>query len=466
MQYVRQWLPVIAGLISSILLQREGVSPKIAHMTWIVIWMAGWWILESVHLAITALLPLVLYPLMGIMDMKTCSEQYMEQTIFLFIGGFFIGFTLEKWRLHEWFSGWLIQITGRTPGRLLLGIMVSTFFLSMWISNTAATLLLLSVVAGFCQTGRGGLNTALLLGLTYSATIGGMASLVGSPTNMVLPAFYDQVLHEENRITFSTWLQVGLPFAVVLLCVCWIILYLLFLRKESGAEVAVSPPTFLDTNQKRVMMLFLLTAGLWIFRSDLDLGVIRIPGWSGWLQNGSMIKDSTIAIAMSLFLFLWPAKGGTGNLLQWKDVAQLPLDVILLFGGGFALSAGFQESGLSSWLGTHLQILGQISFPLLLLILALFTTILSEFTSNVATIQLVLPIILPLAQAGGQDPFYVLMAISIAASFGFMMPIATAPNTLVYSTGKVSNRDMIHAGVRINLAAIVWLVLYISFIRG
>lgn len=461
MRYVKTALPVLLGLAVSGSMLYRGVPEKTAAMALVVIWMAGWWITEAVHLAVTALLPLLLYPLLGIMDMKDCSQQYMEQTIFLFMGGFFIGFALQKWDLHHWFSGRLIRFTGHTPGRLLLGVMVSSFFLSMWISNTAATLLLLSVVSGFCHPGRPGLNTALLLGLTYAATIGGMASLVGSPTNLVLPAFYDQTMPDNAGITFSRWLGVGFPFALILLVGCWGLLYFLFLRQQKTEIIATASRVILGANQRRVLSLFLLTALLWIFRSPIDLGFYQIRGWAETLTYGEYIKDSTIAIGVSLLMFLWPAKSTCGNLLEWQDVEKLPLDVLLLFGGGFALSAGFQESGLNAWLGTHLTGISGLPFPVFILLIALFTTVLSEFASNVATVQLVLPIVYPLAISGKEDPFYVLMAVSLASSFGFMMPIATAPNTLVYSTGWIRNRDMIRAGIGINGMAIGWLVVWI-----
>lgn len=461
MQFVKTVFPVLLGMVVGGIMLSFGVPEKTAAMALVVIWMAGWWITEAVHLAVTALLPLLLYPLLGIMDMKDCSEQYMEQTIFLFMGGFFIGFALQKWHLHYWFSGRLIRFTGQTPGRLLIGVMGSSFFLSMWISNTAATLLLLSVVSGFCHPGRPRLNTALLLGLTYAATIGGMGSLVGSPTNLVLPAFYDKNLPHAAGITFARWLGVGFPFALVLLVGCWGLLYYMFLRQEKTEPIATAADVRLGTNQRLVLVFFLLTALLWIFRSTIDLGFYQIRGWSDALTYGEYIKDSTIAIGVSLLMFLWPAQGKSGNILEWRDVEKLPLDVLLLFGGGFALSAGFQESGLSAWLGTHLTAVSGLPFPVFILLIAVFTTLLSEFTSNVATVQLVMPIVFPLAIGGNEDPFYVLMAVSLASSFGFMMPIATAPNTLVYSTGWIKNRDMIRAGIWINGMAIGWLVLWI-----
>lgn len=446
---------------------QQQIAVNTSLMAMLAVWMAGWWMLEAVHLAVTSLLPLAMFPVLGIMDMKDVATNYMEQTIFLFIGGFFLAFAIEKWMLHEWLASKILRATGSSQSRVLAGVMLTTFFLSMWLSNTATTLLLLSAVMGIIvrtsgkETGtQSQFAKALLLGLTYSATIGGIATLVGTPTNMILPAFCDRFMSDNNTVTFFNWFRLAFPFAVVFLVCAYTIIRFRFLHELGSAsnEVLQIGTTSLNGSQKKVLLLFSVTAILWFTRADIDFGFVLLKGWSSWLPAGAFIKDSTVAIFMSLLLFMLPSEVKGETLLQWNDVTRLPLDVIFLFGGGFALAAGFQESGLSAWIGNSISFLNKVPLWVLLLSILCITTLLSEFASNVASIQLMLPLVLPLAQGRGEDPFILLFAATVAASFGFMMPIATAPNTIVFSTGLLRTRDMISTGFWLNVTGIVLLL--------
>ena len=439
------------------------------------LWMAIWWITEVVDLGITSLLPIVLLPFLGIMDTASVSQQYMEQTIFLFMGGFFLAFAMEKWKLHQRLAYAIIQRAGATPIRVLLGIMTTTFLISMWISNTATTLMMLTAVLAiinhdqlFEDHSRDSMATGYLLALTYTASIGGLATIVGTPTNMILVGFTDKLYPEGNPVTFTSWFSFGFPFAFLLAIAAFFIIRHRYFKQGGNApfdrsfirnqQESLGTMTY---EEKIVLFIFLFTVLAWFTRTSIDFGNFSMPGWSSWFNNGKMIKDSTIAILSSLFLFLWPSRSQTSStLLSWKDVSKLPFRIILLFGSGFAIAEAFQVSGLAEKMATALTLISGMPSWLLVLVIAALVTLLSEFASNVASIQLMLPILAPLSVSLQINPLLLMIPATISASFGYMMPVATAPNTIVFGTGKVPVKDMVRTGLVLNITAIILLALY------
>jgi sodium-dependent dicarboxylate transporter 2/3/5 len=477
--------PGIAAIIT-LFADLDPGNPMVTRMAAITAWVAVWWLTEAVHLAVTSLVPFVFMPLLGIADPKTVSFQYMDQIIFLFIGGFIISFAIEKWGLHERMALRILTTTGTRSDRMLLGVMVTSFLISMWISNTATVMMLISAVFAIINMTDKHINNeihsnrlakALLIGLAYAATIGGMATLVGTPPNMVFARAYQEAYPQTGGIAFSTWFAFGFPIACILLTVCYFVLKLVFLRGAENIQ-SVDRNYFRDAyhrlgkismEQKIVAVIFSITAILWFTRADLNFGFVTLPGWSNLFSSPEFVQDSMVAVFMAMLLFLIPAPSRKGEtMLHWKDVSRLPFDIILLFGSGFALAKGFELSGLSDWIADGLKVFSSTHVLLLMAGICLVVCIISEFASNVASIQLVIPVLVAFQKDLGVDPLLLLVPATLAASLGFMMPVATAPNTIVFGSNRLSVSDMLRVGVWMNLAGVlvitwlVWLFLTIS----
>lgn len=458
-------------------------NPMVTKMAAVAIWMAAWWFTEAVALAITALLPLILLPITGILDGKTTAVQYMDQTIFLFIGGFIIAIAIERWQLHQRIALKILTIVGSKPVSILFGVMIATFSLSMWISNTATVMMLIPAVLAVIyqieyhlkneeQVRK--ISLALLLGLAYSATIGGMATLVGTPTNMIFLRQYNDKFPDNHDMNFANWFVIAFPLALVFMLLSFFIISQLFLRrintpvveKEyfSGAYKKLGPMNY---EEKVVSIVFSLTALLWFTRSDIDFGIFVMRGWDNLFKYKEFLNDSTVALFMAILLFIIPARSEkTRAIMIWEDAKRLPLDIILLFGGGFALAKGFEVSGLSTWLARHLSFLSGSNIYLFIFIMCVITTLISEFASNVACIQLMIPVLLVIQKDMNIHPLILLIPATLAASLGFMMPVATAPNTIVFGTNKIKTHEMMKTGFWLNLIGVILITLTMLLISG
>lgn len=478
---MKKVLKIISGPLAAVIIitftDLDPGNPMVTRMAAITAWMAIWWLTEVVHLAVTALIPIVFIPLMGIADPKLVAYQYMDQIIFLFIGGFLISFSIERWGLHERIALRILRIVGTRNQNILLGVMLTAYLISMWISNTATVMMLLSaVLAIIYMTEQLGSNTqqqkgfekALLIGLAYSATIGGMATLVGTPPNMVFLRAYQEAYPEANDMHFAGWFKIGFPVSAILFVICYFILRFLFLGKNEKSALAKSyfadaykrlgPFTF---EQRIVTVVFVSTALLWFTRADIDFGVFTLRGWSNVFPYPEFIQDSTVAVFMAILLFLIPSRNEPGaTLLQWKDATRLPFDIILLFGSGFALAKGFEISGLSDWLASQLRIFEGTSPVVMVIGIVIIVCIISEFASNVASIQLVIPILIAFQKELDISPLLLMIPATLAASLGFMLPVATAPNTIVFGSKKIEVNDMAKAGFLMDIVG----VLVITFV--
>ena len=455
-------------------------NPLVTRMAALTVWMAIWWLTEAVHMAVTSLIPVFAFPILGIANATTTSAQYMDQIIFLFIGGFIISFALERWNLHQRMAYRILSLTGSKPSRILWGIMLTTFLISMWISNTATTMMLFPAVLALAnqleQLNYKASNTmspALLLGLAYAATIGGMTTLVGTPPNMI---FYRQYLHDypmNGDLNFTSWFIMALPVTLLLLACCYFLLRLFFLRKLDGLIIdrAYFPEQYrqlgpLAREEKIVLNIFILTAILWFTRSDIVIGSLHLKGWSSYIPFGEYIQDSTVAIFMAFILFLLPAgKDNKDRIINWSDVTKIPFGIILLFGAGFAIAKGFELSGLSEWMSEKLIFLKGANKFVMILVICLIVTVISEFASNVASIQLALPILISLNKDLNLHPLLLMVPATLAASLGFMLPIATAPNTIVFGSGKIPIKKMSRIGFILDVAGIlvISVVIYLFF---
>ncbi len=446
-------------------------KPEATLTAAVAIVMATWWITGALPLAATSLLPLVLFPLMGIMDAKAVSMQYLSDVTFLFMGGFLVALAMERWDLHRRMALRMMLWFGVKPRLLLLGFLAPTFFITMWITNSAATMMMLpiavSIVASLAEQLEAKMlrrfAAGLFLGIAYSASIGGAATLIGTPTNLAFVRTLSIVFPGAPEVTFSEWFLLAFPMALLLEIVLWGVLCVMSCPR--GMKVEIDPGTIrahydalgpMTYAQKVLLAAFASMALLWFTRAGFDLGAVKIPGWAQLFPVPKYVSDGTVGMTIALLLFMIPARDGTGaKLLNWDVARRLPWDVVLLFGGGFALAQGFVESGLSEWVGGELQLLGGL--PPLVVVLLIATTVcfLSELTSNVATAEMVLPILGALAVVIGVHPFLLMIPATLSASFAFMLPAGTPPNAIVYATGKIKMREMIGAGFVLNWAGIV-----------
>ncbi len=435
----------------------QAMSPAAQQLAAVTVLMATWWISEALPIAVTALLPIVLFPLLGIMPLAQTTSAYANPMVYLFLGGFLIAMAMQKWALHRRIALLTIRLVGTSPRRIILGFMLATAFLSMWISNTATAMMMLPIglaVIGHRQSaGEDGnvdnnFATALMLSIAYAASIGGVATLIGTPPNAILAG----VLQQQQGITlgFAQWMSFALPLSIVMLLLAW--LYLTRTVYTGGGQEIAADRTLIrqqlsalgvmSYEERWVLGVFGLVAATWLLRGLLDIS---------WLDR---LGDAGIAIGGALLLFILPAarKRG-GRLLDWQSAVSLPWEILLLFGGGFSLAAGFVHSGLTEWLVSQLGILQGMPVWLLLAAIVLLVIFLTEVTSNTATATIVLPLMGALAGAMSLAPTLLMIPAAIAASYAFMLPVATPPNAIVFGGGHVTIPQMARAGIWMNLLA-------------
>lgn len=464
-------LPFFLGWISL------GAEPSAAYMAGITLWVAMWWFTEPVHLGVTAFLPFILIPLFGIAKPKEVASEYMDPIIFLFIGGFILAFAMEKWNLHKRIALTILKKTGSAPSRILFGVMLTGFVISMWVSNTATAMMLISAILSIVlqMEESGGkpdrfLATGLLLGMAYSTTMGGMSTLVGTPPNMFFYSFFQKQFPGDLSLNFASWMLYALPITICLTAITYAVIWFLWIKKS--ARINFSDSYFSEAyallgrvkrEEWTVMAVFFTTVILWFTRADLPLGSFYFKGWASRLGLQSFANDGMVAVTAALALFLIPSGNRGERVLEWKDVKKLPFDIILLFGSGFALAYGFEHSGLADWLGTQLERVTHLPMIPLLLLTGIIITIVSEFASNIACVQLVLPLLASVFHNQESALLSILVGATLFSSLGFMMPVATPPNTIVFGTERIRVKDMMRTGLWVNLAGIVLITLFTYF---
>lgn len=471
MKSIQKSLFLISGPLLFLAMQffspPAGMSESAYSLLSITLWMALWWVTESVPIAITALLPIILFPMTGAVDLQTTTASYGHKYIFLYMGGFMLAIAIEKWNLHKRIALNIIKIIGTNISKIILGFMVATAFLSMWISNTATAVMMLPIAMSIVAQLQDNPNTeknenlifgkALMLSIAYSASIGGMATLIGTPPNLVFAGYVEETYGIE--ITFLQWFKFGVPIAIPLLVIAWLYLTKFafkFKQKEfpGGKEeinrllVLIGP---MKREEKLVSSIFVLTAFCWITRSFI-------------LQEFfPFIDDTIIAMTAGILLFVVPASDFKKRLITWEDAVKLPWGIILLFGGGMALAAGFQITGLASWLGAQMSIFQGLSLLVLVFVIITLVNFFTEFTSNLATTAMLLPILAPIAISLNINPYMLMVACTIAASCAFMMPVATPPNAVVFGSGYLRIPDMIKSGIWMNIISILFLTLMVYY---
>ena len=436
--------------------------------------MALLWLTEAVPMGLTALIPLIAFPLAGISTMEKAAAPYANSAVFLFMGGFLVSATFERWGLHKRMAYFALSRVGTEPRRIVFAVILVTAFLSMWISNTATTLMMTPIAVAIV----GGLGAkseedgpeartaeATLLGVAYAASLGGIGTPIGTPTNLIFFGAAKSLFPNEHTVTFAEWMMFGVSYLILAVPLCWLVV-VKTARVPKGAAVplerlGIDRPSGWSRAEKTALVLCSITALLWMFRADLDIGRVAIPGWSRLFPNEKMINDATVAMAMAAVAFLLPIGKAEHRLLDWTEFKRIPWDVLILFGGGFSLAEMLEASGFSKWAGARLSFVGGWAPVLMIAGICIVVTLLSEVASNVATATMMMPIAAALAISIGVHPYFLMIPAVLAASSGFMLPVATAPNTIVYSTGYIRVKAMARSGVLLDIAAAVIITLLI-----
>lgn len=446
----------------------DGLSESGVSVLAVALWVGVWWVTEAVPIAVSALLPIVLFPLTGALDLSATTVAYGHKYVFLYLGGFFLAIAIEKVNLHRRIALSIIGLIGTRMRLIVLGFMVATAFLSMWISNTATAVMMLPIGLAIVAQYRDHPDTPenehtefgkmLMLAIAYSASIGGIATLIGTPPNLVFASMVKELYGIE--IAFLDWMILALPLSIVLLLLCWWYLTRIAVRLDSDdfpggvAEIKRQKKALgrMQRQEKRVLGVFVLTALAWICRSFL---------LSPYLPA---LDDTIIALCAGVVLFVLPGRQKSTSILSWEDSKKIPWGILLLFGGGLAIATGFKDTGLAKWLAELLIALDFLPLLLMTFMLVAAINFLTEITSNLATTAMILPVLAPLAAAMGVSPYVFMVGATLAASCAFMLPVATPPNAVVFGSGYVRMSDMIRAGLGLNLLSILIVTLWVYFI--
>ena len=432
------------------------------------LWIAIWWITEAIPISVTALLPIILFPLSGGMELADTTASYGHKLVFLTMGGFIIAIAIEKWDLHKRIALNIIHYIGTDIKKIILGFMIATAFLSMWISNTATSVMMLPIGIVIIKQlqenpnfSTGEHNTfakALMLSIAYSASIGGVSTLIGTPTNMVMAGAISQIYDYE--ISFLDWFIFGFPLSIMILIFSWYYLTrMAFSFKETsfpgGREEILKLREALGKityEQKVVSFVFIAAAFCWITKNFILKNIF--PN----------IDDTIISIFFASLLFLINARGKKKKILKWEDTLNLPWGVLLLLGSGMSFAKAVDSSGLSIWVGNQISSFGTLNLFVLIVLLITVVNFLTEIASNMATIAMMLPILAPIALEFDLNPFVLMVAASVSASCAFMLPVATPPNAVVFGSGYLKMPDMVKKGFLLNLTSIVIIALMVYFV--
>ncbi|MBT3216585.1 MAG: DASS family sodium-coupled anion symporter [Candidatus Marinimicrobia bacterium] len=458
----------------------QGMDPNGMRAAAVSALMAIFWITEAIPIFATAFIPIALFPLLGILNAKDIAGAYGHHIVLLILGAFFVARAIEANQLHKRIALGTIKLIGTSRQRIVLSFMIATALLSMWTSNNSTTLMMLPIGLAIIQhekthgSSDPGFSAGLMLAIAYSASIGGTGTLVGTPPNLQFVSTMKEIFPDSPEVVFLDWMKIGIPFVIVFLPIAWFYLIKYF-RIEgglSGSDKIIDDEYKalgrMSTAEKRVALISVLYALGFIFRRNLIIGDMIIPGWSDVLGVESYTKDATVAFLAAFALFILPtgSKKGTGHkkrLLEWKDAQSIPWGIPMLIGGGLAIASAFRESGLVSWIGNSLDLTGIPIFVVILIIVACMV-FLTEINSNAATAAVFLPILAGLSKAGGFHPFLLMVPATIAASCAFMLPSGTGPNASILASGHVSIPEMAKCGFGLNFLAIVVIVLLIYFV--
>ena len=465
------FLGPILFVITRYFISFNGLSDEGIAVLASTLWIAIWWITEAIPIAATSLMPIILFPLSDGLSLSDTTSSFGHRFVFLYLGGFILALSIEKWNLHKRIALNIIKVIGTNIKKIILGFMVATAFLSMWISNTATSVMMLPIGIAIIKQMKDLKNTpenenlifgkSLMLAIAFSASIGGVATLIGTPPNIIFAGIIQEIYNIE--ISFLEWFMFGFPISIILLVIAWVYLTNMAFKfkedkfdegkKEINRQLkAIGSMCY---EEKIVLTVFILTGIAWITRSFI---------LNKFLPN---LDDSIIALisGISLFIFQTNNKSDEKNkIMNWEDAVKLPWGILLLFGGGLAIAQGFQSSGLANWIAQNMVQLEGFSVFLILLVVIAAVNFLTEITSNLATTAMLLPILAPTAVILGVHPYILMVGATIAASCAFMLPVATPPNAVVFGSGYLKMSDMVRVGVLMNFISIIIILLMVYFV--
>ncbi|KAK8792394.1 hypothetical protein WA588_004892, partial [Blastocystis sp. NMH] len=471
---------LISIIVMFIPLDKE--NPSIQRCMGVLLIMATLWISEAVPLSVTSLLPVVLFPVLNVMSATEVSQQYFNNVIFMFFAGFLMSLAMEKWNLHMRIALSIMKFFTR-PRAMLLGVMGTAAFLSIFVSNTAAALMMVANCKALVESLRLcygdkkvlGFSKALFLGIAFATGIGGIPTLISSPPNMIfVQMFYDRFTGDDVPvISFSNWLIATLPMSFILLILTWGVLCVLYC--PSSKQLLIDQKFCREQHEKLgpmsyeetvVAIGFVVLSILWLFRVDLKFGNFTIPGWSNLLPSGAMISDGTVGMFIAILLFFVPSKKTLRGepmenkdeeyILTWDTAKKLPWDLVLLFGGGFALAQGAQVSGLASWIGGKMKGLSNVNIVLAVVIISVVMVVIGIFTSNTACASIMIPVVIGVAVEGHFHPLTLLFPVTCCCSCAFLLPSSTPPNLIAYTSKSFTTSDLFIAGLIVSVFCIIF----------
>jgi len=469
------WSGIIILLALILLPAPEGMKPEALRALGVALLMAIWWITECIPIYATAFVPIALFPLLGILDANTTTENYGHNYVLMLLGGFFLAKSIELSGLHKRVALYIISKLGTSRKRIILSFMIATAFLSMWIANVAVVLLMLPIALAIIDKEEENeernpkFGLALMLAIAYAASVGGTGSLIGTPPNMVFAGVFAKTFPEYPEIDFLEWMKLGTPIVIIILPIIWFYvtkyfkIHGHFAGSKEIIQSEIKAMGKLTTMEKRVFYVFVFTALGWIFRRDIELENFIIPGWSSLLGIKDMVHDSTVAIIAALLLFSIPSGKSKYSepkrLLDWDSASKVPWGVVMIVGGGYAIADSFNHTGLAEYLGSQLSFISEYPMLMILIIVITLMIFITEINSNTATANIFLPVLAAMAIAGNINPILIMVPATFACSFSFMLPSGTGTNAVIFGSNRVSIPEMAKCGFGLNLLCVILLTM-------
>ncbi|WP_225035277.1 SLC13 family permease [Winogradskyella sp. SM1960] len=469
---------IILGFLLFVVIQflptPDGMSYEAKITAGVVVLMSVWWITEAVPVYVTAFVPLVLFPVFDVLSPSETASNYGHNYVLMFLAIFFLAKAIEIQNLHKRIALKILTFFGTGRSKIILSMMVATAFVSMWIANITTALMMLPIGLSIIEKdenttiGNNNFATALMLAIAYSASIGGLATLIGSPTNMIFIGIFEKLFSEAPTLNFFKWLKIGVPVVIVFIPIFWIFIVKYF--KISGGlsdnlnvvKEELKALGKIESGERRVLYIAVLTVFAWVFKDAIYIGEFHIVGWTEILGISGRVHDGTIAMASAILLFVVPANKNR-KLLNWDEAKQVPWGVVIIVGGGYAVANGFDSTGLADWLGGQLTFVSDFSFFTILIVVIAFVLVFTEFNSNTASANILLPVLASTAVAASMNPLLFMVPATVVCSCAFMMPAATGPNTVVFASNCVTVPEMIKCGFWLNIIVIVLLPLIFYF---
>ncbi len=470
---------IVLGALLFIIIQLlptpAGMSYEAKGVAAVVVLMSIWWITEAIPVYATAFVPFVLFPFLNILSPSETASNYGHNYVLMFLAIFFLAKAIETQNLHKRIALKILDFFGTSRPNIILSMMVATAFISMWIANITTALMMLPIGLSIIEKDenmageKNRFAPALMLAIAYSASIGGLATLIGSPTNMIFIGIFEKLFPDAPPFNFFKWLKIGVPVVLVFIPIFWIFIVKYFrVKGELSDDLTVVQEQLkalgaIKLGEKRVLYVAVFTVLAWVFKDALSMGGVQIYGWTELLGVSGSIHDSTIAMVSAILLFIIPANKNR-KLLNWEEASQVPWGVVIIVGGGYAVANGFDSTGLANWLGSQLTFVSNFSFFTILIVVIAFVLTFTEFNSNTASANILLPILASTALAAQMNPLLFMIPATVVCSCAFMMPAATGPNTVVFASNRVSVPEMIKCGFWLNLIIMLILPLIFYFI--